>query len=44
MSNEVLLVLSILANYGIVSIPYGNSGRYDCILDINGRFYKIQIR
>lgn len=42
--SQELLVLSILANYGTVSIPYGNSGRYDCILDINGKFYKIQIK
>lgn len=43
MSQE-LLFLSELVNYGIVSVPYGNSGRYDCILDIEGDLYKIQIK
>lgn len=43
MSQE-LFFLSELVNYGIVSIPYGNSGRYDCILDIQGDLYKIQIK
>lgn len=43
MSQE-LLFLSELVNYGLVSIPYGNSGRYDCILDIEGDIYKIQIK
>ena len=43
MSSE-LFVLSELVNYGIVSIPYGNSARYDCILDIQGDLYKIQIK
>ena len=43
MSQE-LLFLSLLVNYGTVSIPYGNSGRYDCILDINGIYYRIQIK
>lgn len=42
--SQELLVLSQLANYGTVSIPYGNSARYDCILDFNGVFYKIQIK
>lgn len=43
MSQE-LLFLSELVNYGVVSIPYGNCGRYDCILDIQGDIYKIQIK
>lgn len=42
--SQELLVLSELVNYGVVSIPYGNSGRYDCILDIEGDLYKIQIK
>lgn len=42
--SQELLVLSELVNYGIVSIPYGNSARYDCILDIQGDIYKIQIK
>lgn len=42
--SQQLLVLSELVNYGTVSIPYGNSARYDCILDIQGDIYKIQIK
>ena len=42
--SQELLVLSQLVNYGSVSIPYGNSARYDCILDCNGKYYKIQIK
>ena len=42
--SQELLVLSQLVNYGSVSIPYGNSARYDCILDCNGTFYRIQIK
>ena len=42
--SQELLVLSQLVNYGTVSIPYGNSARYDCILDYDGVFYKIQIK
>lgn len=42
--SQELLVLSMLTNYGVISIPYGNSGRYDCILDIKGTLYKIQIK
>lgn len=39
-----MLALSALSNYGTVSIPYGNSARYDCILDIDGHMLKIQIK
>lgn len=42
--SQELLFLSELVNYGVVSIPYGNSGRYDCIIDIEGDLYKIQIK
>lgn len=42
--SQELLFMSELVNYGVVSIPYGNSGRYDCILDIEGDLYKIQIK
>ena len=42
--SQELLVLSQLANYGTVSIPYGNSARYDCILDCNNIYYRIQIK
>ena len=42
--SQELLFLSELINYGVVSIPYGNCGRYDCILDIQGDLYKIQIK
>ena len=42
--SQELLVLSELVNYGIVSVPYGNSARYDCILDIQGDIFKIQIK
>lgn len=42
--SQELLVLSKLVNYGTVSIPYGNSARYDCILDIENDIYKIQIK
>lgn len=42
--SQELLTLSILSNYGSVSIPYGNSARYDCILDMDNKFYRIQIK
>ena len=42
--SQELLVISSLVNYGPVSIPYGNSARYDCILDLNGHLIKIQIK
>ena len=42
--SQELLVLSQLANYGTISVPYGNSARYDCILDCNEKFYRIQIK
>lgn len=42
--SQQLQILSQLVNYGTVSIPYGNSARYDCILDIQGDIYKIQIK
>ena len=42
--SQELLIMSILNNYGVVSIPYGNSARYDCILDIDKTLYRIQIK
>ena len=30
--------------YGTVSIPYGNSARYDCVFEYNNKLYKIQIK
>lgn len=42
--SQELLFISELVNYGSVSIPYGNSSRYDCILDLEGDLYKIQIK
>ncbi len=42
--SQELLVMSELVNYGVVSIPYGNSARYDCILDIDGKYFRIQIK
>nr|DAH55243.1 MAG TPA: protein of unknown function DUF4468 [Caudoviricetes sp.] len=27
--------------YGIVSIPYGNNARYDCIFDFKNNRYRI---
>lgn len=39
-----LKVIAELMEYGEVSIPYGNNARYDCILDIEGRLIKIQIK
>ena len=42
--SQELLVLSELTNYGPVSIPYGNSARYDCILDLDEKLIKIQIK
>ena len=42
--SQELLTLSILSNYGTVSIPYGNSARYDCILDIENKMIRIQIK
>lgn len=42
--SQELLTISILSKYGTVSIPYGNSARYDCILEINNCYYTIQIK
>ena len=42
--SQQLLTLSFLCNYGNISIPYGNNARYDCILDLNSAFYRIQIK
>ena len=37
-------VMAELLKYGEVSIPFGNNARYDCILDIDGKLIKIQIK
>lgn len=42
--SQELLTISILSKYGTVSLPYGNSARYDCILEIEKKFYTIQIK
>lgn len=42
--SQELLVMSLLNSYGTVSIPYGNSARYDCILDISNKLIKLQIK
>lgn len=39
-----LLIIAELMKYGIVSIPYGNNARYDCILDFKNKRYRIQIK
>lgn len=39
-----LKVMAELLRFGEVSIPYGNNARYDCVLEINGVFKKIQIK
>lgn len=39
-----LQVMAELLKFGEVSIPYGNNARYDCILEINGVFKRIQIK
>lgn len=39
-----LKVFSKLLEYGDISVPYGNSSRYDCIFDYNNKLYKIQIK
>lgn len=39
-----LKVMAELLRFGEVSIPYGNNARYDCVLEYNGRFLKIQIK
>ena len=39
-----LMVYAKLLKYGEVSIPYGDNCRYDCILDINNKMLKIQIK
>ena len=39
-----LQVYAKLLQYGEISIPYGNNCRYDCILDINDKLLKIQIK
>lgn len=39
-----LQVMAELLKYGDVSVPYGNNARYDCILDYNNKFLKIQIK
>lgn len=39
-------VISILSQYGTVSVPFGNTARYDCILDLNNenKFIRIQTK
>ena len=39
-----LLVMAELMKYGNVSVPYGNNCRYDCILEKNGVFRRIQVK
>lgn len=39
-----LLVIAKLLEYGEVSIPYGNNARYDCILDLQSKLVRIQIK
>lgn len=39
-----LLVIAKLMEYGVVSIPYGNNARYDCIFDFNNKLIRIQIK
>ena len=39
-----LQVMAELLKFGEVSIPYGNNARYDCVLEIDGIFKKIQIK
>lgn len=36
--------MSELLRFGEVSVPYGNNARYDCILENNGEFLRIQIK
>lgn len=39
-----LQVIAILMEHGDVSIPYGESARYDCIWEYKNKLYKIQIK
>lgn len=42
--SQEALVISLLAQYGTVSIPVGNSARYDCLLEYDDMFLRIQIK
>ena len=37
-------VIAKLLELGDVSIPVGNNARYDCVLDLNGKLLRIQIK
>jgi len=41
--NELRVVAGLM-EYGEVSVPYGDCSRYDCILDIDNRLIRIQIK
>lgn len=41
---EVSVILEFLKLGYNVLIPYGDCERYDCVVDINGKLYKIQIK
>lgn len=40
---EMKVIVKLL-ELGQVSIPLGNNARYDCILDLNGKLIRIQIK
>ena len=41
---ETQVILHCLLNQISVSIPYGDKSRYDLILDINHKLYRVQIK
>ena len=41
---ETKIVLECLKHEIDISIPYGNKSRYDLIMDINNKLYRIQIK
>ena len=41
---ETKVILKCLINQIAVSIPYGDKARYDLILDVNQKLYRVQIK
>lgn len=41
---ELKIMLAFIEKGYSVSIPYGDCDRYDFVVDINGRFYRIQCK
>lgn len=41
---ELACILALVQLGYVVSVPYGNTGRYDLVVDINNKLYRIQCK